>query len=298
MTVNDAAYAGALNNVVFTVIAGTAAASPTAPATPANSISLATIAVAAAATTITSGNITDTRVAATSTLINALALPITGGTLTGNVRLVAGSASVAPLRLTSGTLLTSGTIGGAVEYDGNVTYLNPNSTATLTSAGGRGLIPASFYFALNADRTLTAGTGGTFSLFGVGITLAAATTYEIEINGQTNITFSSATSNQISLTSTGLTMAGNLLGGVTGGAPVLNNLVGGSATLYTSTTASTKLAPFQLKALIRNTGGAATFTPSITLSASNTTLVQLLQSSWIKVTPIGNGTVTTVGAWA
>lgn len=65
-TVNDAYYTGLLNNVTFQVIAGTPAASPVAPTLPANSLSLATIAVAAAATSITSGNITDTRVLATS----------------------------------------------------------------------------------------------------------------------------------------------------------------------------------------------------------------------------------------
>ena len=69
-TVNDAYYSGATNNVTFTVIAGTPAGSPTAPATPANSISLATIAVAAGATSITSGNITDTRVATTTSLVD------------------------------------------------------------------------------------------------------------------------------------------------------------------------------------------------------------------------------------
>jgi hypothetical protein len=68
ITVNDAYYTGLLNNVTYTVIAGTPAASPTAPATPANSLSLATITVAANATTITSGAITDTRIAATSPL--------------------------------------------------------------------------------------------------------------------------------------------------------------------------------------------------------------------------------------
>ena len=43
------------------VVTGTAASSPSVPAAPANSITLAQIAVAAAATTITSGNITDKR---------------------------------------------------------------------------------------------------------------------------------------------------------------------------------------------------------------------------------------------
>lgn len=61
MTINDAYYSGSTNDVTIGVIAGTAAASPVAPATPVNSISLATIAVAAAATTIVNANITDTR---------------------------------------------------------------------------------------------------------------------------------------------------------------------------------------------------------------------------------------------
>lgn len=61
-TVQDAYYSGSTNTVVYSVVAGTPAASPSAPATPANSISLATIAVAAGATSITSANITDTRV--------------------------------------------------------------------------------------------------------------------------------------------------------------------------------------------------------------------------------------------
>lgn len=66
MTINDAYYSGLTNNVVFTVIAGTPAVSPVAPATPSNSISLATVAVAAGATSIGSGVITDTRTSASS----------------------------------------------------------------------------------------------------------------------------------------------------------------------------------------------------------------------------------------
>ena len=66
VTVNDAYYTGSLNNVTFQVIAGTAAASPVAPSTPANSLLLATIAVGAGVTSIVTANITDNRVKATS----------------------------------------------------------------------------------------------------------------------------------------------------------------------------------------------------------------------------------------
>lgn len=297
VTVNDAAYSGSTNNVVFTVIAGTPAVSPTAPATPANSISLATIAVAAATTTITSGNITDTRTAATSNLIATAGLPASGGTLTGNLTLAAGTSSISPLRLTSGATLST-TTGGTFEYDGNVVYQTPNYTATNSTNGGRGLVPTRFFYALSADRTLTSASTSAQSMFGVGIPLAGSTTYEIEICGQTNITFSSVTSNQVSLLSSGLTLTGFIAGGVSAGTPVFTNFVGGTAALYTSTTATTKAAPFTIKAIIRNAGGAATFTPQIQLSATNTTLVQILQSSWVKVTPIGSNAVNGIGAWA
>jgi hypothetical protein len=68
VTVRDAYYTGAFNDVIFQVLAGTPAGSPTAPAVPANSISLATIAVGAGVTSILTANITDTRVAVTSNL--------------------------------------------------------------------------------------------------------------------------------------------------------------------------------------------------------------------------------------
>jgi hypothetical protein len=73
MTVSDSYYTGALNQVAFNVIAGTPAASPTAPAIPLNSISLALIAVGTGATQILTGNITDTRPLATSSITVDLA---------------------------------------------------------------------------------------------------------------------------------------------------------------------------------------------------------------------------------
>lgn len=68
VTVRDAYYSGAFNDVIFQVLAGTPAGSPTAPAVPDNSISLATIAVGAAVTSITASDITDTRQDVTTNL--------------------------------------------------------------------------------------------------------------------------------------------------------------------------------------------------------------------------------------
>lgn len=61
LTINDAFYSGATNNAVIQRVAGTPAASPSAPATPASSIVLAQIAVAANVVSITNANITDKR---------------------------------------------------------------------------------------------------------------------------------------------------------------------------------------------------------------------------------------------
>lgn len=62
LQVLDSQYSGTSNLAQLAVVTGTAAASPVAPAAPSNSITLAQIAVAANATSITSSNITDTRV--------------------------------------------------------------------------------------------------------------------------------------------------------------------------------------------------------------------------------------------
>jgi hypothetical protein len=80
VTILDAYYSGSSNTVTFQVIAGTPAGSPTAPSTPQNSISLATIAVAAGATSITNANITDTRVDVTTNLPVGDITNVTAGT--------------------------------------------------------------------------------------------------------------------------------------------------------------------------------------------------------------------------
>ena len=64
ITVQDSYYSGANNQVIYQAVTGTPSGSPVPPATPANSLSLATVAVAAGATSITNANITDTRVQA------------------------------------------------------------------------------------------------------------------------------------------------------------------------------------------------------------------------------------------
>jgi hypothetical protein len=155
-TVNDAYYTGATNNVTFTVIAGTPAGSPSAPATPANSISLATVAVAAAATSITAGNITDTRVATTSTLVDTSTfVSLTGTQTLTNKTLTSPVINGATIEaaFTTGTGFAGytffATTNGAVQFlTANATA---NGTVNITSASG---VTLNSVMAVNQSMTL------------------------------------------------------------------------------------------------------------------------------------------------
>ena len=84
VTVQDSYYTGSADDVIFQVLTGTPAASPVAPATPTNSISLATISVGAGVGNITNANITDTRVLTTTNLpVGDITSVTAGAGLTG-----------------------------------------------------------------------------------------------------------------------------------------------------------------------------------------------------------------------
>jgi hypothetical protein len=137
MTVQDAYYTGSLNDVILQVVAGTPAGSPVAPSLPANSISLATVAVGAGATSITTANITDTRVAVTTNIpesgdISAVVAGtgLSGGGTSGSVTVSINTSVTADLTtaqtLTNKTLttptLTSPLINVGINAQTNTTY--------------------------------------------------------------------------------------------------------------------------------------------------------------------------------
>jgi hypothetical protein len=136
-TVNDAYYSGLLNNVTFTVVAGTPAGSPSAPATPSNSISLATIAVAAGATSIVNANITDTRSLVTTNLIDTTAFVTLSGSQTlSNKTLNSPAVNYATLTspeeiTTIAAIAATGTINFDVNTQADL-YYTTNASANFT----------------------------------------------------------------------------------------------------------------------------------------------------------------------
>jgi hypothetical protein len=129
ITVSDAYYTGALNQVAINVVAGTPAASPVAPATPDNSISLATIAVAAGATTITTANITDTRVNVSTNLPTGDLTEVQAGT---GITVTNGTGPIPIVALSSTTGTGASVLAASPTMTGTITL---GTAANLTQTG-------------------------------------------------------------------------------------------------------------------------------------------------------------------
>jgi len=160
VTVRDAFYSGANNDVIFNVVAGTPAGSPVAPATPANSIALATVAVAANASTIVTADITDVRVLVTTNIPE-----------TGDISSV-----------TAGAGLTGGGSSGAVTLAASVaTNAQVGTTYTLALSDNGKLVtlanasPVAVTIPLNSSIALPVGAVIMMAAYGTGaVTISGA----------------------------------------------------------------------------------------------------------------------------
>lgn len=227
---------------------------------------------------------------------------VAGGNIVGYVTPSSGSASRAPILLSSGSLLST-PASGAIEYDGVVLYATPQTTTQ------RGVVPSVHIICLSSDftgsdvntaqRVFNQGTGtlGT-------ITLSPTTTYEFE--GVYYITRSSGSNSHTTST---LFSFGNAPISIAYTADCLSSAAGALGALNrTYTTAATALAVtgatttsdehlvITLRGVVR-TNLATTCQPQFQYSAAPGGAPTILKNSYIKFTPIGNSSVTTVGNW-
>jgi len=221
--------------------------------------------------------------------------------LTGTVTLAAGTTSLAPLLLTSGTNLTSAT-AGAVEYDGKVVYGTPASTQ-------RGIIPTQQYYRLNADLAGANATGAQ-SMFGVGVTLAGSTVYEFEMLVALSRSAGNA-SHTIGLGFGGTSTINNIQWQFSGIYSTITNNIGSAAAITavyaatasnTTVTNATTATAVYLWSLIKGTvsiNAGGTFIPQYTLSAAPGGAYSTAAGSYIRINPLSaSGANTSVGAWA
>jgi hypothetical protein len=224
---------------------------------------------------------------------------LAGATFTGAVVLATGTNALAPLKFGAGPVLTTAT-AGSVEADGDAAYFTPDSAAV----GGRGVLQTNHFYGLSAVRNLTNGTGAQ-SIFGVGLTVAGSTTYEVEM--EIAISNAGATTNVKSFILSGgtatFTSVGFSLQWVHTATSVATSGTFNQVWLAVATTtalgatSTTNYTRLRVRGLVR-VNASGTFIPQFAYGAApgNTPIVQA--NSFIKMTPVGTNTVTTVGAWA
>jgi hypothetical protein len=237
-----------------------------------------------------------------------LAGVVSDETGTGNLVFSTSPTFTTPRLANSTTTATA----GLRDFDGTVFY------STTTTTPGKALDVASYYYVSSAQYDIDATTGAFVrSLLGgtnTGITVDAGTTYEYE--GLFVITgFFVATSQTptINLNSTTVTLSpvvshqtvvesGNNATGL-GSASALSAyrfISGGAGIALTALTTGSRYYTVKMRGRIAVTGtGTAEIQPTIRFSQGSTDNEWTVESGAIfRMTPIGNGTVTTVGTWA
>jgi len=215
----------------------------------------------------------------------------------GAMVLSAGTTSRAPLRLTSGTNLSS-VVAGSVEYNGS-TFL---TTSHATS--GRAVNDDSLFYALDADRTIVATVVAStfYDIFGYGIAVPASTAYVFDIlvglrTGATSHTVSFAFGGTAGIDKiqyrTEFTNALISTGTATPAAPASSVEVfftgnPNSAANGVISAASTGVTKFFRVHGIIETSTAGTLRPQIAFSANPTGTNQVTRLSYARFNALGN----------
>jgi hypothetical protein len=218
-------------------------------------------------------------------------------TFPGQVNLVAGTTAISPLKLQSGTNLTSASAGN-VEYDGKVQYFTPIGTQ-------RGIVPGMQFYCLQSPYTFTSSTS-VVPIYNVGVTLSASTVYAFE--GLFMMIKSSGSTVAGSMGFGGTATVNNILYQThsvfdAGGIPQVDSSVNMailntvSMTPFTISAAVGALTAFFSGTVSINAGG--TFIPQYQQSAAGSGTVTNQTGTYFRIYPIGaSGSNVSVGTWA
>ena len=217
---------------------------------------------------------------------------------TGAITLAAGTATLAPIKLTAGTNLTTAE-DGAIEMDADCFY-------GCTDAGNRGVIPVEHIIRADATRTFTSNTSqqAIFTTPASGTLTLETGTYLFE--GLIAMTSMSATSGngKFSLIGAGTATLGSILWQAYGNdnaSQTTGAAIGGMWSVIATQTATnivtagtgTAMA-FLVKGTFEVTG-AGTIIPSFAQTTAAAAVVSI--GSYIKFNRIGSTTMTSVGQW-
>jgi len=232
----------------------------------------------------------------------------TGGTLTGGLTLAAGTSTpLIPLTFTTNAS-TPTAVSGGMDYDGTVFYQTPSATS------GRAIDVDGYYYnntsAFNLDYSASATAQSIFGGATAGLTVAAGTTYEYELIFRMQGTYGSSGSQTPSFgfTATTLTLSPVLAynhfidsGSNTTGYSSATTLTTTGTTTTRALTALTSSFVFyfvRVRGVARITGtGTARIYPSISMNTTNPDNAWSVPAGavFFKATPIGSGTVSTIG---
>lgn len=220
--------------------------------------------------------------------------PLAGATFTGAVVAAAGTTALAPLKMTSGTNLTTAA-AGVFEYDGAVFYSS-------VAASERGVIPSTQFIMLTAPFTTTSQTAAQkiFNSPSNGTITLAVGTYEFSC--QFSLTAMSATSGGFGFTLGGTATFTQAWSALCDKQPLAAPNVSYSS--FNVAAAS----PAVMGAATTNTTGFALIQGIIRITVAGTIIPQYTQTtaaaaiigtnSFFKISPLGASGVASVGNWS
>jgi hypothetical protein len=204
----------------------------------------------------------------------------------------AGTTTVQPILMTSGTNLTSAT-AGSVEYDGVVAYMTPTTSA-------RGVWLTEQFILQTANYTLTSQTAAQqlFNATTNGAVTLPTGTFEFEC--QFNLSSMSATSGSFGFALGGTatisqywTANATKTAFATPTAATISYNVAANTSIATATTTTTGFAVIQGYITV---AGAGTIVPQVSLTVAAAALVG--PGSFFRIRPLGTNSVSRVGNWS